>query len=178
METLSAMAENMKKNPKPPLTHALCAWCQKIVSKPGKGGKPIEVPLSETRYTVADFTEGGSHGICQDCALKERERFKKQMKRNPSTAEWNALIELYKTFHSFDPEGMHVVKVDSDRIPKVLVNIGTFEEVTYRSDKFDGQMRSYTHKFKNERPRLCAGADGRLYIVGGDYVITERGIEG
>jgi len=172
------MAENMRKTQTPPLTHALCAWCKKVVRKPGKGGKAVEVALSETGYTVEDFAAGGSHGICKACSRKELAQYKKQTKTNPSTAEWQAIIDLFETFHGFDPDTVSLINVKSAKIPKMLMYVGTLEELTYKSDKFDNRKRLYLHKFGNTKPVLAAGPDGRLYIVGGDYVITEKGIEG
>lgn len=102
----------------------------------------------------------------------------KATRRNPSTAEWNAIIELFETFHGFEPDKVEIVSVDTDRIPKALVQVGDLVEIVYKSDKFDGKMREYVHTFGKEKPILAAGANGKLYIIGGKYKITSRGIEG
>jgi len=104
-------------------------------------------------------------------------RVKRKAKSNPSPKEWDALVALFNEFHGFEPTEVTVLNMPSLTIPTALVKLGELSEVTYKSAKFDGRQRLYVHKFKNSRPVLAASADGRLFIVGGDYKITERGIE-
>jgi hypothetical protein len=48
----------------------------------------------------------------------------------------------------------------------------------YRSSKWTGRPRTYIH-FMEDPPRLVTDATGRrLFIVGGSYRVTSRGIEG
>jgi hypothetical protein len=63
-------------------------------------------------------------------------------------------------------------------IPPVLVELGRLMAVVYRSDKWVGRPRTYIHYMKDP-PRLAADVEGRrLFVVGGSYRITEKGIEG
>lgn len=65
------------------------------------------------------------------------------------------------------------------RLPRVLVKLGRLRALIYQSDRgCRGRMRTYIHFM--ERPPLltCDGRGRRLYIVGGRYRITRRGIEG
>ena len=64
-------------------------------------------------------------------------------------------------------------------MPSVLVDLGDLEGVIYRSDRgAQGQRRRYIHWFSNP-PRLTSAPDGRqLYVVGGQYRVGRRGIEG
>ena len=60
-----------------------------------------------------------------------------------------------------------------------LTELGELVGVIYRSDRrTPGRARTYIH-FMRDRPRLASDATGRqLYVVGGSYRITARGIEG
>lgn len=104
-------------------------------------------------------------------------RVLRKVKRNPSENEWQAVVRLFDEFHDFEPTTAVVYKVDSLEIPGVLVRLGDLVEVTYKSNKFDRRSRLYVHKFGSDKPVLAASKDGKLYIVGGGYKITGRGIE-
>jgi hypothetical protein len=60
-----------------------------------------------------------------------------------------------------------------------LTELGELVGVIYRSDRrTPGRARTYIH-FMQDRPRLASDATGRqLYVVGGSYRVTARGIEG
>jgi hypothetical protein len=68
---------------------------------------------------------------------------------------------------------------------KELIDLGEAMAIAYRTKKaqVDGKTATYEHKFGEEtdvRPRLmydCRGAQPRLYLSGGEYRVTERGIE-
>ena len=63
-------------------------------------------------------------------------------------------------------------------IPKVLVQLGTLRAVVYTADRGDGGQRQYIH-FMEREPLLTCNPEGtQLYIVGGSYRVTQRGIEG
>lgn len=85
---------------------------------------------------------------------------------------------LYHAFNGFEPS--QVVKVHHPRvIPPVVVELGELVGVMYRSDKGQpGQPRTYIHRMEDP-PRLVSNIGGtQLYIVGGSYQVTSRGIEG
>ena len=65
------------------------------------------------------------------------------------------------------------------RIPRVLVELGELRGLIYRSDKGRrGRPQTFIH-FMETPPRLtCDAAGKQLYIVGGNYRVTEQGIEG
>ena len=65
------------------------------------------------------------------------------------------------------------------RVPEGLVDLGELRAVVYRSDRGQlGRPRSFIH-FMESAPRLACDPSGRqLYIVGGRYRVTRRGIEG
>jgi hypothetical protein len=63
--------------------------------------------------------------------------------------------------------------------PPVLVQLGRLRGVIYSSDKGRrDRVRTYIH-FMERPPILASDPAGRqLFIVGGNYRVTERGIEG
>jgi hypothetical protein len=85
---------------------------------------------------------------------------------------------LYREFNQFEPariEHVHHPRL----IPRVVVELGELAGLIYRSDKWQpGKPRTYIH-FMDNPPRLVSNVRGtQLYVVGGDYKITSRGIEG
>lgn len=85
---------------------------------------------------------------------------------------------LYEAFHRFAPD--NVVRRRCEReMPKLLVQLGELRALVYRSDRGRrGRPRTFIHFF-DAPPQLTCGVDGRrLYIIGGRYRITRRGIEG
>lgn len=86
--------------------------------------------------------------------------------------------KLFEQFHSFAPP--ETVRRRCRRLmPKVLVNLGELRGLIYRSDKAQcGRPRTFIH-FMETPPLLASDAEGKqLYIIGGDYRVTSRGIEG
>jgi hypothetical protein len=58
------------------------------------------------------------------------------------------------------------------------VKLGTLRRVDYETTKGDDkEITIYWHKFEGRRPTLLYNAGG-LIIAGGDYEISEHGIEG
>jgi len=87
-------------------------------------------------------------------------------------------VGLYHGFNGFEPA--QVVKIHHPRvIPPVVVELGELVGLIYRSDKGrPGRPRTYIHRMEDP-PRLVSNIEGtQLYIVGGSYQITPRGIEG
>ncbi|MFQ5631356.1 MAG: hypothetical protein ACE5I1_21495 [bacterium] len=73
-----------------------------------------------------------------------------------------------------------IVKVSHKRIiPPVVIELGDLEAVIYKSEKWSpGEKRTYIHYMENP-PKLVANPQGtQLYIVGGTYRVTSRGIVG
>jgi hypothetical protein len=95
--------------------------------------------------------------------------------RNPRLRD---ACSLFEQFHRYAPD---MVARSSCRrtIPEVLVKIGKLRGLIYSSDKGErGRPKSYIH-FMEEEPLLACDAKGRqLYILGGNYRVTRRGIEG
>jgi hypothetical protein len=84
------------------------------------------------------------------------------------------------TLNGFLREGADVLRVAFPRvIPPILIQLGDLVGLIYRSNKWHaGDPRTYIH-FMQERPRLLCDTGGRqLFLVGGSYRVTQRGIEG
>lgn len=64
-------------------------------------------------------------------------------------------------------------------IPSVLVNMGDLIGLIYRSNRGPaGEAKQYLHLF-DLPPRLACAPDGkRLFVLGGNYRVGRRGIEG
>ena len=85
---------------------------------------------------------------------------------------------LYCTFNRFKPAG--VVRLRHRRVmPPVVVELGRLTGLMYRSDKWQrGRPRTFIH-FMDDPPRLVTDTAGtQLYVIGGRYRVTARGIEG
>jgi hypothetical protein len=85
---------------------------------------------------------------------------------------------LFHRFHRFPaPEVMR--RPCRRRMPKVLVHLGYLRGLIYTSDKGrHGRFNTYIH-FMETPPQLACDPQGtQLYIVGGRYRVTPRGIEG
>lgn len=76
-----------------------------------------------------------------------------------------------------------VITVDGAELaPKgTLVTLGELTEATYRTTKGGGELTDYVHTFGEtgeDRPLLAYDEGFRLFLVGGGYTVTSRGIEG
>jgi hypothetical protein len=85
---------------------------------------------------------------------------------------------LFSLFHCFPPAEV-IWKPCPRLIPRVLVQLGHLRGLIYSSNKgTQGRRRTYIH-FMEKPPRLTCNPQGtQLYIVGGNYRVTPRGIEG
>jgi hypothetical protein len=64
-------------------------------------------------------------------------------------------------------------------IPRVLVHVGELRGLIYASDRGDrGRTRTYIHFMERPPILACNPGGDQLYVVGGRYRVTRRGIEG
>jgi hypothetical protein len=86
--------------------------------------------------------------------------------------------ELFRQFHCFASN--QTTRLPQERvIPAVLAHVGELRGLIYCSDRGQrGKPRTFVHFFKL-RPQLTCDAHGKqLYILGGNYRVTPRGLEG
>ena len=96
----------------------------------------------------------------------------------PSFESMRRARELFHQFHCFPPQ--RLIRLSRDRaIPKLLVHVGELRGLIYRSDRGQrGQPRTFVHFFKNPALLTSDPRGQQLYILGGNYRVTPRGIEG
>ena len=96
----------------------------------------------------------------------------------PRASMVDTACSLFERFHRYAPG--ELVRVPCQRVmPPVLVHLGWLKGLVYSSDRGQpGRPSSYVH-FLDEPARLaCDPEGGQLYVLGGRYRITRRGIEG
>lgn len=83
---------------------------------------------------------------------------------------------LYADFTGHHDE-MDVQRVRVPDLPKALTVIGECDGILYTTVR-DGEIEKYIHRFKSHaKPLFCvAPKDGAIFLVGGEYDFTERGI--
>ena len=87
-------------------------------------------------------------------------------------------LRLFRCYQQASPRRIERRAVDRI-IPALLVHLGELRGLIYRSDRGQaGRPETYVHFFSRP-PSLVTDAGGtRLFIVGGRYQVTRRGIEG
>lgn len=85
---------------------------------------------------------------------------------------------LFHRFHCFSAP--RVIRQRCNRlVPKVLVKLGYLRGLIYSSDKGQsGYPRTYIHFMETPPLLACDSQGAQLYVVGGNYRVTSRGIEG
>jgi hypothetical protein len=108
----------------------------------------------------------------------------KKYRPNPSlTSDLRQAISRWHRFSGHDGKVVARLNAATTRgvlTPKsksVLIVVGSLDFVGYTT-KRDGKVESYQHRFaKHARPLLAVSHDGHnLYILGGEYRFTARGI--
>lgn len=90
-------------------------------------------------------------------------------------ADVRKAARLYERFSGHEAEEIGRVKIPA--LPAVGVAIGDIDGVLYTTVR-DGREEKYIHKFaKKDKPLFVVSPDGKqLFLVGGRYTFTERGI--
>ena len=93
----------------------------------------------------------------------------------PTASELERCADLYERFSGQD--AVEIGMVDLPPMPKAAVAIGDCDGILYTTVR-DGVVEKYIHKFnKADRPLLVVDSTGKtLYLIGGRYTFTERGI--
>lgn len=86
--------------------------------------------------------------------------------------------KLFSTFYRRQPDRTEI-HLAPRVIPPVVVQLGTLRGLIYRSDKWSpGVQRTFIHMMDRPPRLVCDPSGTQLYLVGGDYRVTARGIEG
>ena len=87
--------------------------------------------------------------------------------------------ELYRVFHNSPARRIVRRRYDRNGAPSVLVDLGALRGLIYSADRDGcGEVKTFIH-FMETPPRLmCDPRGNQLYVVGGRYRVTRRGIEG
>ena len=93
---------------------------------------------------------------------------------NPSSRAMRKAVRLYTDFTGHDPKYIDEWTVD---VPDTALQVGHVTGILYKT-RMDGKTQEFMHEFTGKsRPILAASADGhQLFLLGGDYKFTERGI--
>lgn len=85
---------------------------------------------------------------------------------------------LFRRFHA-RPADQVVVRRYPRVTPPIVTRIGSLRALVYRSDKWTpGLERNFIHFLADPPELVCDPSGTRLFIVGGSYRVTDRGIEG
>lgn len=168
-------------------SHGICPPCAEALKREYVSNPPVFVGSKATwekakkivKQSYPNIRPGPRfYAIVTDIYQKIGGKIKRRAKGNPSVSEWNQVIDLFRTWSGFEPSEVIEMSMYSRTIPRYLVKLGDLAGVIYESDKWDGKPIEYIHEFKvkSKRPILCADANGQLYIIGGNYKVTHRGI--
>jgi hypothetical protein len=103
-------------------------------------------------------------------------------RRAPNTRRRNAserqrAARAFETWHEFKPHRVTKIKVPFTRWPKHVVKLGEVVRIDYRSPKWEGRSRTYTHTTRKPRPILVSDPDFRsVNLVGGAMRPTADGL--
>jgi len=87
-------------------------------------------------------------------------------------------MALFRTFHHFPPAGV-TYRSCRRLMPRILVRLGRLKGLIYSSDRGQrGRPRTFVHFLETPPMLACDEAGTQLYILGGRYRVTRRGIEG
>lgn len=91
-----------------------------------------------------------------------------------SSAKQEKAAKLFKKFTGHEVKRMTQVNYNDNETGLIF---GKLDGVMYTTVR-DGKTEKYLHKFNTKsKPEIAASFDGQqLYIVGGHYDFTERGI--
>ena len=87
-------------------------------------------------------------------------------------------LRLFRCYQQRTAQCVERRQVDR-HIPRVLVRLGELRGLIYRSDRGAGKRhKTYVHFFDRPPVLLSDSRGRRLFILGGRYRVTRRGIEG
>lgn len=88
-------------------------------------------------------------------------------------SEYARVADIFRRFtgHNAKP-----AKEVNARYPRVAAAFGLCDAIEYTTRR-DGRVERYRHRFaKADRPLLCVGPNGKIFLLEGRYRFTELGI--
>jgi len=97
---------------------------------------------------------------------------------DPFASLFRQARSLFRDFHAFAPGPVFTARCERPA-PRVMVRLGRLKGLIYSSDRGQcGRPRTFVH-FMETPPLLATNPEGtRLYILGGRYRVTRKGIVG
>jgi len=139
--------------------------------------------VSEAKRALIAFARGGGKDLTIQIRRGPRIRLKgSRAKKNPAARRelgGAADLEAARRFEDFTGHPVTTgQKFDFPGNPKTGFAVGPVSMIGYEASR-DGERATYVHRFKKKaRPLLAASHDGRdLFLLGGAYRFTDRGIE-
>lgn len=126
--------------------------------------------------TVNDVIELDSGQLAKVVSVNARTRDIQARPLDGATAR--GLDKARNAFRAFSGmEPAELIQVEAGSVPRMAWLLGEMEEVLYNTTR-DGKRERYLHPFKKSaRPLLAVDAEtGKLFLVGGEYTVTDRGI--
>lgn len=203
---LSGSGFTVKSFDLPGASHGICSECDKLerakirqMKAARKQGKILSNPpvwsVDRPKWLHALKIVTHSYGLCvprrrqavppEFYAVVARVykqlggRVRRKVRRNPKGPEYDALVEWYSAFHGRVPDALTVAPRGKKDMPDVVAELGPLTAIEYGVTLSSGERVTMRHTFGRQKPLLVCDADGEnLWIVGGKFKVTERGIEG
>lgn len=139
-----------------------------------KAGRP-RAPLTAEAYRTRRETLHANPARELRLTPAQRAAIRRQLTAATGGGELGQAARLYADFTGHDD--LSVRKISISDLPRVALDIGHVTGIMYETVR-EGRVENYIHRFKRaSRPLLAASPDGKqLYLLGGAYDFTERGI--
>lgn len=97
---------------------------------------------------------------------------------HPPSPEVHRAQRLFHAFHN--KRAPKIVRKSCQRImPELLVHLGELRGLIYKSNRQKhGQSQTFIHFMESPVQLACDSTGKQLYLLGGNYRVTRRGIEG
>lgn len=109
-------------------------------------------------------------------AKGKRKASKRRARVIAPRARIQAAVDRFTGFRGEPPASIERVRVPP--VDPVVLTLGVCTGIMYATTR-DGRHEKYLHRFKQTaRPLLAVSSDGHsLYLIGGSYSVTDKGIE-
>lgn len=203
---LSESGFTVKSFDLPGASHGICIECDKLerakirqMKAARKQGRILSNPpiwtVDRSKWSHAVKVVTHAYGLCVSKRLQAvppefyavvarvyRQlggRVRRKVRRNPKDPEFDALVEWYSAFHGKVPDAVTVAPRGKKNMPDVVAELGPLTAIEYEVTLSSGEKVTMRHTFGRQKPSLVCDADGKnLWVVGGKFRVTERGIEG